>query len=206
MRSHEADGTFDDAPVAEDAAVAKPVGPVKPNMAAGPGIAFRMLGRDLAVVGRVDDQGRHRRMGELAVAGKFMQRPAGKVFDTVRHGGLRTRPHIEHAAEVGEDCRQRTWRRDQDQPSGSQRWDVLDRTSDGIGAMKKSLDTGNTWIDMTIATWCNQGTNSSDFTNGQAFYDLIAQVDPNNPNTVIIGGIDLFKTTDGGTTWNQISQ
>ena len=83
---------------------------------------------------------------------------------------------------------------------------LLEGTSDGIGAMKKSLDTGNTWIDMTIPTWCNQGTNSSDFTNGQAFYDLIAQVDPNNPNTVIIGGIDLFKTTDGGTTWNQISQ
>lgn len=83
---------------------------------------------------------------------------------------------------------------------------LLEGTGDGIGAMKKSLDTGNTWVDMTIPTWCNQGTNSADFTNGQAFYDLIAQVDPNNPNTIIIGGIDLFKSTDGGTTWSQISQ
>jgi hypothetical protein len=83
---------------------------------------------------------------------------------------------------------------------------LLEGTGDGIGAMKKSLDTGNTWVDITIPTWCNQGTNSADFTNGQAFYDLIAQVDPNNPNTVIIGGIDLFRSTDGGTTWNQISQ
>lgn len=83
---------------------------------------------------------------------------------------------------------------------------LLEGTGDGIGAMKKSLDTGNTWVDMTIPTWCNQGTNSSDFTNGQAFYDLIAQVDPNDPNTVIIGGIDLFKTTNGGTSWTQISQ
>lgn len=83
---------------------------------------------------------------------------------------------------------------------------LLEGTGDGIGAMKKSLDTGNTWIDMTIPTWCNQGTNSADFTNSQAFYDLIAQVDPNNSNTIIIGGIDLFKSTDGGTTWSQISQ
>lgn len=83
---------------------------------------------------------------------------------------------------------------------------LLEGAGDGIGAIKKSVDTGATWVDLTIPAWCNQGANSSDFTNGQAFYDLIAQVDPNNPNTVIIGGIDLLKSTDGGTTWNQITQ
>jgi hypothetical protein len=83
---------------------------------------------------------------------------------------------------------------------------LLEGSGDGIGAIKKTVDTGATWTDLQLPTWCNQGSNSADFTNGQAFYDLIVQVDPNNPNTVIIGGIDLFKSTDGGTSWNQITQ
>jgi hypothetical protein len=83
---------------------------------------------------------------------------------------------------------------------------LLEGTGDGIGSIKKSTTSGASWTDLGIPNWCNQGANSSDFTNGQAFYDLIAQVDPNNENTVIIGGIDLFRSTNGGTTWNQITQ
>ncbi|HFX18233.1 MAG TPA: T9SS type A sorting domain-containing protein, partial [Flavobacteriales bacterium] len=45
----------------------------------------------------------------------------------------------------------------------------------------------------------------NDFTNGQAFYDLFIDVDPNNDETVFIGGINIFKSTNGGTNWTQIS-
>jgi hypothetical protein len=45
----------------------------------------------------------------------------------------------------------------------------------------------------------------ADFTRGQAFYDLMLEVDPNNDQTVYTGGIDLFKSTDGGASWNQFS-
>ncbi|MDB5196960.1 MAG: type sorting protein [Flaviaesturariibacter sp.] len=83
---------------------------------------------------------------------------------------------------------------------------LLQGTGNAIGAIKKSINSGASWTDLPLPQWCNQGTNSNDFTNGQAFYDLIAQVDPTNANTVIIGGIDLFKSTDGGSTWNQITQ
>ncbi len=45
----------------------------------------------------------------------------------------------------------------------------------------------------------------SDFTNGQSFYDLFIEVDPNNDDVLYVGGIDIFKSTNGGTNWTQIS-
>ena len=48
-------------------------------------------------------------------------------------------------------------------------------------------------------------TSAEDFTNGQAFYDLAIETDPNNDETVYIGGIDWFKSTDGGNNWTQIT-
>jgi photosystem II stability/assembly factor-like uncharacterized protein len=47
---------------------------------------------------------------------------------------------------------------------------------------------------------------ANDFTSGQAFYNLLIEVDPNNDNNIYVGGIDLFKSTDGGTQWQQISE
>lgn len=46
----------------------------------------------------------------------------------------------------------------------------------------------------------------TDFARGQAFYNLMIESDPNNDNIVYVGGIDLFRSTDGGTTWQQISK
>jgi len=45
----------------------------------------------------------------------------------------------------------------------------------------------------------------ADFTRGQAFYDLMLEVDPNNDQVVYTGGIDLFKSTNGGASWSQFS-
>ena len=44
------------------------------------------------------------------------------------------------------------------------------------------------------------------FTGQQAFYDLMLEIDPTNDQTVYVGGIDLFKTTNGATSWSQISE
>jgi hypothetical protein len=82
-------------------------------------------------------------------------------------------------------------------------------TDDGI---KKIISTSNataatpTWSALTTPTWCDQGSTSSDFTRNQAWYDLIAAVDPNNDQVVYIGGVDVLKTTNGGSTWSQVSQ
>ena len=47
--------------------------------------------------------------------------------------------------------------------------------------------------------------NSNDFTNGQAFYDLFLETDPVNDDIVYAGGIDIFKSFNGGDTWSQRS-
>ncbi len=42
----------------------------------------------------------------------------------------------------------------------------------------------------------------SDIGNSQASYDLCIAADPNNANIVIVGGINVWKSTDGGVNWN----
>ena len=48
-------------------------------------------------------------------------------------------------------------------------------------------------------------TTTYGFTGAQAFYNLLIEVDPSNDQTFYVGGIDLFKTTNGGSAWTQIS-
>ncbi len=66
---------------------------------------------------------------------------------------------------------------------------------------------GSSWTTCTLPSWVDQSCSSpsSDMTRTQAWYDLIMAVDPNNPATLIVGGVDLMKSTDSGTTWTQIS-
>lgn len=47
--------------------------------------------------------------------------------------------------------------------------------------------------------------NANDFCRGQAFYDLVIEADPANDDIFYVGGIDLFKTTNGGSTYSQLS-
>ena len=58
----------------------------------------------------------------------------------------------------------------------------------------------------TIPDDVDTGIAANDFTRGQNFYDLLLGIDPNNDDTLIIGGIDLFKTTNGGVNFTQISK
>ena len=76
------------------------------------------------------------------------------------------------------------------------------------GAPVKMFKTTNNFTsvsDLPLPNDDDTGISAEDFTRGQAFYDLLLRVDPNNENTLYVGGIDLFKSTDSGTTWNQLS-
>lgn len=52
----------------------------------------------------------------------------------------------------------------------------------------------------------DSGIPPNDFTRGQAFYDLVIEVDPTNDQIIYAGGIDTFRSTNGGNSWQQISK
>ncbi|WP_051205259.1 T9SS type A sorting domain-containing protein [Salinimicrobium xinjiangense] len=47
---------------------------------------------------------------------------------------------------------------------------------------------------------------ASDFARGQAFYNLMIESDPTNDDIVYAGGIDLFRSTNSGQSWEQITK
>lgn len=46
---------------------------------------------------------------------------------------------------------------------------------------------------------------ADDFTRGQAFYDLVIEADPTNDAIVYVGGINLHRSTNSGSSWSTIS-
>ncbi len=46
---------------------------------------------------------------------------------------------------------------------------------------------------------------SSDFGGNQGWYNNVIAVDPTNPSTVYVGGIDFWKSTNAGTTWTNLT-
>lgn len=75
-----------------------------------------------------------------------------------------------------------------------------------VDGIVRTTNGGSTWSNLSEPNDDDLGIPATDFTRGQAWYDLIAAVDPNNPNNVIVGGINLHRSTNGGTSWSQISK
>ena len=68
-------------------------------------------------------------------------------------------------------------------------------------ALYRSSDAGDSFTEMSnspnIMSWgCDGGSG------GQAWYDLDIAADPQDENTIFAGGVNCFKSTDGGATWD----
>ena len=65
----------------------------------------------------------------------------------------------------------------------------------------RTTDGGTTWTTYAAGTSdpfpVDENGNVLGDANGQAGYDLSLGVDPNDPNVVYAGELDIFKTTDG---------
>jgi len=73
-------------------------------------------------------------------------------------------------------------------------------TNDVEGIFRSS-NYGNSWTKLPFPTWSGGGN----FARGQAWYDLASGVSPVDENVVFVGGVDLFRSIDGGQNWTQIS-
>jgi len=65
----------------------------------------------------------------------------------------------------------------------------------------KSEDKGESWDNINLPQNTSWGGNWAYI----AWHALAAEVDPNDPSTIIVGGLDLHRSTDSGTTWTKIS-
>jgi len=72
--------------------------------------------------------------------------------------------------------------------------------------MQKTEDAFATTTTMALPNDADSGIPFNDFTRGQAGYDLVLELDPTNDNILYAGGIDLFRSSDNGTTWIQMSK
>lgn len=75
-----------------------------------------------------------------------------------------------------------------------------------VDAIIATYDKGANWTSRTEPDDADNGIPNTDFSRGQGWYDLILAVDPNDSLVVYAGAINLFRTTNGGTSWTQISK
>lgn len=75
-----------------------------------------------------------------------------------------------------------------------------------VDTMIRTTNGGTSWSAITEPADDDTGIPDDDFSRNQAWYDLIAAVNPTDEDDIIVGGVDLFRSTDGGTTWEHISK
>ncbi len=79
-----------------------------------------------------------------------------------------------------------------------------DLNNKGIGKMAFSANAGTTWDSTKIVPGPSY-SGAKTYAGKQGWYDNILAIDPDNPNIIWAGGIDLWKSTNAGSSWKQIS-
>ena len=72
----------------------------------------------------------------------------------------------------------------------------------GYHGLYKSIDGGDSWtLQSDTSNILGRKRDGSD-TGGQSWYDMTLAVSTTNENHIIVGGINLWESTDGGVTWS----
>lgn len=79
--------------------------------------------------------------------------------------------------------------------------------SDGLEAIYRSSNSGGSFSEVfsggtsNLLEWGVDGTENG----GQGWYDLSLAVSPTNANTVLVGGINTWRSTNGGSSWSLVN-
>jgi photosystem II stability/assembly factor-like uncharacterized protein len=77
----------------------------------------------------------------------------------------------------------------------------------GLHGVFKSEDYGQTYFQVfyrdtaNLLTWASDGSEGG----GQGWYDLCLAASPSNPNTLLLGGVNTWRSIDGGLTWTIVN-
>lgn len=74
-------------------------------------------------------------------------------------------------------------------------------SNSGFNGLYKSNNAGISYSLISSTPNILNGSSDGSGSNGQGWYDLCIAVDPTNANIVYTGGINIWKSTNGGSTW-----
>lgn len=78
---------------------------------------------------------------------------------------------------------------------------MVGSTNNGFGGLYRSTNTGSSWTLMSsspnIMGWSATGNDVG----GQAWYDIAIDASPTNANEITAGGVNTWKSVNGGTSW-----
>lgn len=79
---------------------------------------------------------------------------------------------------------------------------VYGATNNGFHSVYRTTNEGTTWLlranSPNLLGWSTTGSDAG----GQAWYDLAIEVDPLDKDEVFVGGVNIWRSTNGGSTWN----
>ncbi len=82
---------------------------------------------------------------------------------------------------------------------------VVSNSNSGLKGIYKSTDSGDSYNlvydTKNLLGWASSGYDSG----GQGWYDLTIAADPNHADTLFVGGINTWRSTDGGENWHLVS-
>jgi hypothetical protein len=81
-------------------------------------------------------------------------------------------------------------------------------SSSGTGAFNGLYSSTNSGVSYTLKSSTPNILNSSPTgsgTSGQGWYDLCISISPSNANTIYVGAVNLWKSTNGGTSWTLVT-
>ena len=78
---------------------------------------------------------------------------------------------------------------------------LQDEDTRGCKYIMESTDAGDSWRQLNVPS----AIGMDNFARNQAWYDLVAMYHPTDTSTIIIGGVDLIRSRDGGDSWQQLT-